>query len=232
MTAVAETATLVHGYTMADVDRAAAKAAASNSSRSPLPWEDRYEAAWMGIVEALYSATAHVDFPALVLVGLKAVSDESHAYRQAHGMAGASKRDGVPSVSFSKYWSTRGSDRDFTDDIAERLAIPAVLSLLTADEYQAIAALAAHGTQERAARALGMHPLKLHARVKSARHRIIQAWLAPETPRDTSIRSRDSDTCRYGHSRAEHSFVRPNDGGIRCRICERNRDRRRAARSS
>lgn len=231
MSTVAETATLVHGYTMAQVERAAAKAAATNSSHSPLSWDDRYEAAWMGVVEALYGEVTRPDFAALVLAGLKAVSDENHAYRQAHGMGGASKRDGQPSVSFSKYWSTRGSDWDFTDEIAERLSLPVVLGLLTPKQYEAIAALAAHGTQERAAQALGVPALTLHAQVKDARRRIIKAWFAPETPHDTSIRTRDSETCRYGHSRAEHSFVRPNDGGVRCRMCERNRKRRKTARS-
>lgn len=227
---VAETATLVHGFTMADLDKAAKKAAATNSSFSLLQWEDRYDAAWMAIVESLYAAIERPTFRELVLVGLKAVSSENHAHRSTHGLGGAHRRDGDVSPSFKTYWTRRG-DSDFTDAIAERLALRTVLGLLDGRQYEVIVALAVHGTQEKAAQALGIHPLTVNRRVKAARRIMIDAWFAPETPPDTSIRSRDAETCRYGHSRAEHSFVRPNDGGIRCRVCERNRSRRRKARS-
>lgn len=224
MSFVADTATLAHGFTMADLHRAARQAAGGSGARSPLPWDERYEIAWMAIAEAIYESDERPNLP---LVGMQAISKESHSYRSFHGLEGASARDGDRAPSFIKFWAPRGSE-DFTDTIVERLSLPAVLSLLSSEEYEVLAALAAHGTQLKVAEVLRLSPALVNQRVKSGRQRVIAAWIAPDTPRDISIKNRDSDTCRYGHLRSEHSFARK-DGGIRCRLCERARSRRRGA---
>lgn len=230
MTAVAEVATLAWGYTLDDVNRLARQAASATRSRGGTAFgQDRYEEAWCGIVEKLYEATEHPERRDLFVAGYEAVSAQWTQHMQSH-QARWVNGEPITGPNFEKYWRpiTSASDDDFTDRVAERLALPQLLSLLTDLEYEALMAKSVHDKPEDAARALGIDRTTLYRRVKSAREKILTAWYAPETPHEHKV----GETCGSGHSRAEHGiqYVRK-DGSLtwHCRICKRNNKRRRAA---
>lgn len=229
---VAEIATVAWGYTMADIDRIAKSVARYSGNVSWLGdrgFGERVDAAWFGIAERLYDIDAYPDEPAerdLFIAGRIAVNQQEQQDRQAHGI---NKSDDFKErKSFGTYWRTVAAPtEDFTDRIAERLALPQALKLLELEEYEAIAALAAFGTYRAASEALGIGENLLWKRISSARRTIIAAWIAPETPPE---KPKPGTTCRAGHPRAEHGFQEKisADGRTawRCRICRRKSIRR------
>jgi hypothetical protein len=228
---VAETATLAHGYTMAEIDRLSdvAVAMAGRMYRGTmLDATDRKEAAWFGIVDMLYSATSYPDGYTLIQAGTAAIRTETN---QAFRHGGVDKNSGADAANFAKYWLpvTRPSG-DFTDGIVERMALPPVLGVLTAPEYEAIAALATYGSQKAGAEALGIQAGAFSGRIQRARRRIVEVWLEHETPANTARRSTSDEQCAYGHDRAEHGYKDPKKGWWRCRVCVRNGQRRHRAR--
>lgn len=223
MSLVAETATLVHGYTMADLDRAARIAAGKSFSRV-LPEVDRYEAAWHAIAELLYSAPASPTFRDLLDAGRDAINRENKSHWQNHGISQDTRQH---TGSYERYWEgiapTVGRHgrwpEDFTEAATERLALPQVLGLLNEDEYEAIATLAVHGSRRAAMTALGIGSTTLDRRLTSARRRIVEAWFAPDRPPQ-----REAGKCKWGHSWAEHGYLGV-DGKRRCRECKRRSSR-------
>lgn len=219
MSTVAETATLVHGFTMADVERAAHIAA--NQAVRLMPYWDRYDLAWSGVVEHLYSATEAPTRRELINHGLEAVNSETLSHLQQHGMRSSSPREpNQRGAHFDKYWRKVSEVEDFTDKITERLALPQVLGQLTAIEYQVVAALAAHGNQADAIAALGISRAHFQRNLRSARATVTALWVAPETPRGLGPGSQAKGLCRYGHLLDEHGFDSA-DGRRRCGICRR-----------
>lgn len=224
MSFVAETATLVHGFTMADVERASRTAASRAQTSSHLSWNERYDIAWMAIVEAIYDSDGPPE-EGLTKVGLRAVGAEGTALLRQHGL-GANRGEDEFTPRFTAYWIRR-PDTDFTDKIVERLSLPQVLSTLTPLQYEALAALAVYGSQKAAAEALGVEITVFYNRTRKARSRAIAAWFGDETPRAPVAHS--GDACQAGHSRSEWSVVLAS-GIVGCRKCNRNAARRRRAR--
>lgn len=69
------------------------------------------------------------------------------------------------------------------DAVVERLTLPHLLAAMTPGQQTAIAALAAHdGDRRAAAEALGMAEPALRFQVRAARRRAMAAWLDGETP--------------------------------------------------
>lgn len=226
MSTVAQTATLAHGYTMADID-GCTRSAMNISYRSwMLEWNDRWETAWDGIVVHLYRADAAPTRHELVTAGLNALGAMADAYWHHHGINPRTREMGA---NVARFWlaPVGGQLADFTDSIAERLALPQVLAVLTDLEYEAIAALAAHGSNTAAAAALGITTKTFSARVNAARRRFVETWLDHETP----PRAADlTQTCRAGHPRDdENGYVINGGRHWRCRTCGRARDRKRKA---
>lgn len=120
---------------------------------------------------------------------------------------------------FLQYWlPITAPMSDFTDRIVEREALPQVLSKLTPREYEAIATLAAYGSQKAAAEALGLTSRAFGMRLWNARMRLWRFWFEHETPPPRSRTS--ATTCRYGHLKAEHGFI-DNHGTVAYRRCAR-----------
>ncbi len=226
MSLVAETATLVHGFTMADLDRIARAASRLRHYIRSVDENDRYECAWHAAAERLYSSVEPPRYMDLVLAGLTAIQKEVGAHLRHHGI---DRNTWEPAPRFTLYWDASTVDRpgrwpeDFTDHVTERMALPQVLGLLTAMEYEAVSALAAHGSQVAAASAVGVSPHVFQQRIGRARRRIAEAWLAPDQPRQ-----RRANACLSGHDRAEHGFMDEHGRWV-CRTCKRNSHRRRRA---
>lgn len=228
MSIVAETATLAHGYTMAQVENFTRIVVKSCRIGYILDEVDRWDHAWFGIVEKLYGDSSAPTRNDLINAGYTAIERATATEFRHHGRSGGVGTEGH---GFRKYWlPVTGGNEDFTDRIAERLALPQVLAELTDREYQIIAAHAAHGSPAAAAAALGMSGSAYRTKLSQARKRLQALWFEHETPRAYGSHG-SSDQCRYGHSRTEHSYRKPN-GKQQCRLCGRNAERRRMARMS
>lgn len=224
MSAVAEIAEVRWGYTMDDIDRLCRRV--FNKTRRTYLFDhvDHLSAAWFGITECLFDSIVRPTEADLIAAGIQRVASESAASRQFYGINPSAPESQGPR--FAVFWRREGHD-DFTDVIAERESLPRVLSVLNDDLYEAIVTLAAYGNMAEAAKAIGMEYRPYYKRVARARAKLIEAWFAPEHP--ANLGNGFGDTCRSGHSRAEHS--RRNEAGLNiCRICARNAERRWAAR--
>lgn len=245
MTSVAQIATLAYGYSMADIDRIANAAARRHRStrRSFTDRDDHPNIAWDAIVDRLYSwpytATSPVFFD-LFTAALDALRRAEQAQTHHYGIPVA----GEEAAHFTKYWSSVGGwskttrrrkstwvegAGDFTDHICEALALPRALAVLSADEYDAIATLAAfNNSNAAAAQALGWKYGTFTTRTDAARKAIKEVWFEGETPVRKSLANKDLE-CKAGHSRAEHGFREVN-GQWRCRVCTKLKVRRARAR--
>ena len=218
---VAEVAEVRWGYTMDDIDRLARRV--FNRTRKSYLYDhaDRLGAAWFGIVEHLFETVEKPTERELIQAGTSRVSMESNANRTFYGI-NADLNDEGPR--FTMYWRTSGERTDgFSDRIADRESLPRVLEVLNLDLYEAIVTLAAYGNMGEAAKALGISYNVFHKRITRARSKLIEAWYAPEHP--PTKPNGYGDTCRAGHSRAEHTY-RNVDGANVCRICSRTAARK------
>ena len=216
-------ALLVHGYTMGDVERVARIAVTRCRINVGPSWSDRYEVAWHGVCEALYSAEEPPDTHALIAAGWQAIYDEVEADMRHHGMRAETYDIGPRVVA---YWSTGGRTRDpFSDKVIERLAAIQILPMLTPEQCAAVLALAVHDSVREAAEALGIEYKTMSSRLCSARDRFRHWWHEGETPvthKDTT------ETCRQGHPVGE--FGKVSAGGLRyCTKCRADYKRRRRA---
>ncbi|MDI6908633.1 hypothetical protein [Nocardioides sp.] len=235
---IAQTATLAHGYTMDDLNRATGTAVRQSRGGRALDYvtpNHRWDCAWFGVVEHLYASEGPPEFFDLVDAGRRAIRAAAEDDARERGVLKSNRPN--PGRRYSlrsghmKYWinDNRTKSADFTERTVERLALPQVLALLSEIEYEAIAAMAVHGTQSAAAAALGLGHSAFETRLYRARERILRAWLEGETP--WSLRNVDLNyECRAGHLRTEHGFRLNGDGPWRCRACIRNAGRRRKAR--
>lgn len=226
MTTTAEMATLVHGYTMADVEDIANHACriSFRFGGYHLDESDRRETAWFAVVEHLYTAAAPPPRADLLGSGVNALTRAINAQLRE---AGWNSQAAAERANFVKYWRPRGGETDFTDRLVELLTLPQLLGCLSDVQYEAIAALAAHGSAISAAKALDMNYQSFYSRILAARRKCLAAWFDDETP----PRPKDvEDTCRVGHARAEHGYRHVTSGAWQCRKCANDALRRRRAR--
>lgn len=225
MTTVGETATLAWGYTMAEIDGMAHLAARARAS-GLIDDEEAIAVAWHAIVVALYEADEEPSRYEVVRAGMHALRQEKDKLRSFYGIGsypkGGGERAGMPK--FHTYWGVRlDGDDGFSERIVERLALPAVLSVLTPKQYEAISTLAAfNGDRHEAAAALGLTVDGLDSRLRFARRILLALWLEGETPRR---KKPVEGMCRAGHPRAEHS-VRDSYNRWKCVTCQRGYSRR------
>lgn len=223
MSTTAQIATLAHGFTMAEIDKMAWKVTQIHPSRM-VSFDEVAAIAWHGIVVALYEAETPPKRYDLVAAGLSAVHHEHQRMTQMYGI---SSRGGA-APNFVRYWSDRNGGGDFTDRIAERLALPAVLGELTPMGYEAISTLAAFdGDMHAAAAAIGVGYTTFESRIVRARRQLEALWFEHETPRSRAPGGKDK--CVNGHSRAEHGH-RDKRGSWVCRPCHKSAKRRFLAR--
>ncbi len=219
-TLVAQTAEVRWGYTMDDIDRLARRVYNRTRSNYLFDQSDRYSAAWFGIVEHLFESVELPTPADLIQAGTRRVGDESRLNQSFYGYRADMPNKEAPR--FVTYWR-RGGQSDFTDRIAEREALPKVLAVLNTTLYEAIVTLAAFDNMSDAARALGISDKAFEHRIKRARAALISAWFAPEHP---PVKGNGyGDTCRAGHSRAEHSYKNARGANV-CRECMRVARRR------
>lgn len=223
MSTLAQTAELVWGYTMADVDNLAWGAIKRNPRAAFIDTEERYAAAWHAIVVALYDNDDSPTFHELLMAGLRALDEMRKEEAHHHGRAAGTHNGEAPN--FVTYWRAQEQPSDgFSDHLTEVLALPAVLGVLTPEQYEAITTLAMYDNDiTAAANALGLTYGRFYKRVHAARRKIKEAWFGDETPIQ---RGNPADTCRSGHPRARFGEQLTN-GTWRCRKCRSSETTRR-----
>ncbi|GAB3663460.1 hypothetical protein GCM10027596_26650 [Nocardioides korecus] len=253
---IAQTATLTHGFTLADVERAARIAVSKHVfSCGLLEDEERYNSAWHGIAVHLYECgcgwdeqqcnrTGGVIFRDLLFAGIHGIDEALNAAGHHHGRPRGGAVGTAPN--FVRYWGSeppaytlpsrrpkyRESDADFVSQICNRFLLREALAVLTADQYDAIATLAAFDNdREAAADALGLSATTYSGRVARARKLMVEVWfngqpeLAPPVVDPVT-------QCKRGHARDEHGYQRGKGGASKwgCRECDRITGRERARR--
>lgn len=228
---VAHQATLVHGWTLADVNRAAGIAVSKHRFSASIDFEDRIDCAWHGVVVELYTRADPPTFHELLRAGIDELNKELGNYRKQYGRP---DEDGPTTPNFRRYWlppirQKHWCDDGFSERLCEHIALRDALAVLTPEHYEAIVTLAAFdNVGARAAEALGMDYKVFMSRIYRARKAMAKVWYDDETPPPRNPHG--PDTCMRGHSRAEHGKRRPSDGVWVCLECDRASCRRAARR--
>lgn len=169
------------GYTLTDVDRLA-RTANYTVWATAMDIDDRNDAAWHGVVEALYAAEHWVPHYELVAAGQRAIwralEDNARHHGRRPDRAAETRR------SFEAYWVdwTRFHSPSPEWSVIERTALYQVFPKLPTREREALLALATHGDYGTAAAAAGMSRSLLTVTLSHARRRFIALWLEGETP--------------------------------------------------
>lgn len=230
------------GYTLADIDRMARAACTADRTLSS-DATTRYDTAWSAIALAICEATQPPTRADLVRTGWQAIYADVRASRQMYGIDTTDRSGEVASAPrMVAYW-TRIPHDGACEDRIDRIALDQILATLWDIEYDAIHALAAHGTYQAAADTLGITYKALVRNVNAARARFRRRWYAPDTA--PKIRHTDRRVAAYGreaatHCSAGHEWTPENtrwDRGRtaasakvrRCRDCERDRAQARRA---
>lgn len=236
MSDVAEIATVVHGYSMADINRIARMAVSKHRFSQSLNWDDRMASAWHGIVVELCERQDPPTFTELLHAGINEIAHDQDRRDQFLGRPDA---DGQSSPNFTRYWGERPStlrplskrrlsfDDGFSERLCENLSLVNVLTVLTPDQYEAIVTLAVFDNDgPRAAENLGLTRKAFQHRLYTGRAAIKKAWFDDETPpkRQAGV------TCKSGHLRSKHGLYREKYRQWTCLECKRAAQRKRERR--
>lgn len=225
MTTIAETATLRGGFTMADVDRLAKVAAYRHGGATD--YEDRYDAAWFGIVSELYGEGEPTERD-LLWAGIRAVQENADERNQAQGRSRRHGYEYGSGPAFGKFWNDRVVTPSHEDGVVEKAALAQALATLTPEQYEALAAAAVCDTLHAATEALSLTPDVFLRRYYAAREQIRALWHEGETPR---VPRATADMCGSNHPREVHGRVGPT-GHRYCQECQRLAKARRRARGA
>lgn len=232
---LAATATLVHDFTLADVDRAARTAVKKDTwAKGWISDEERQEVAWFSVVEYLYDCSCGagsrtcVEFTFLDL--LKAASAGlGKASNEARSRSGKLK-DGTDELSpnFMKFWlpvmrQKHRTDDGFSNQLCNRMVLREALAALNPQQYEVIAALAAYDSGPKAAEALGLNYFTYATRLRKARQIMTEVWLTGDDAPPPK-----TNTCKRGHDREKYGQQVERKGRLtwQCDECKRITDRR------
>lgn len=172
---------LRHGLTLDDLDRAAAIATRINGHMAG-DLAERYDIAWCGAAEHLYSAVGPLSRDDLVRAGSESINDwmrdtiSSHGISRRHGgQAGSAPR-------FATYW-TPSPSLGIEDRTVEAIALSQIWTRLAPGQRRAIASLAAHGGNvEAAAAAMATSRKNFQTHLNQGRRLFRRLWHEGEKP--------------------------------------------------
>lgn len=175
------TAEVRHGYTL-DHLRKLARITVAKSFARAADYHDRYDAAWGGIVEALYAADEPPTDRDLIGAGLHTLGQYTAAENREHGIN--TNRDDHRSPNFERYWwyATRPHPSPEAGCV-ERLSLWQVCVELSGREQQLVLALAAHDDYRNAAAAVDLPYPSYVSYMSKIRRKFASILLDGETPR-------------------------------------------------
>ncbi len=227
MSAIGETATIRGDYSMAELDRLAMAAARRHGGAADQ--SDSYEAAWFAIVEELYAADETPTERDLIYAGVRGVQ-RLHAERnQAQGRSQRRGREFGSSPAFVTFWNDHLVTPSHEDGVVEKTALAQVLSTLSGEQYEVLAAAAVCENLTQAATALGMPYWKFIDRFYAVRAACRALWFEGEEA--PPVGTPTEDACGSGHSKDVHARTGPT-GHNYCAECQRLAKKRRRARGS
>ncbi len=213
---------LRHGYTLADLHQMTAAALKADRSMA-MDYHDRRDIAWSAIVEALYAAPHWPQRHTLIRAGWQAIYDEVRANRRHAGYRDREWDTGVGTAArFATYWAGLGGVTHSPEErIVERVALPAILDVLSPAEREALAALAARdGDRDRAAADLGITLAAFNRRLQVGRRRCLALWLEGETPHRVALRRPDRRSHRGDVAECGTTAAARRHRSRRERLCE------------
>jgi DNA-binding CsgD family transcriptional regulator len=174
-------AELRHGYLLEDLQQIARTAAHTAWAKSS-DFDDRFEAAWSGVVDHLYSAREAPSRHDLMRAGWDAVGRYVAGELHHHGRP----RDGsfhATGTRFQAFWWSQSEPTPSPEGrVVERTALAQILPRLTPRQREALFALAAHDDYALAAQALGMSYRSFYTQIWNARRRFLELWHEGEEP--------------------------------------------------
>jgi hypothetical protein len=181
-----------HGYSIEHIDRLT-RVATKRAFGAGLDPDERYAAAWHGVVVALCESSTPPSPRVLIRAGGRAILQAEEAEQ---GYLGYNQRDvwagSMASGRFAKYWTPGTGPRP--EDIIDPIAMRQILPRLSELERQALMLLALLESYADAAAAAGVSYSTFHARLIRARTTFFKLWFQPETPsrmqRDQRVPSR------------------------------------------
>lgn len=174
--------TLKHGYNIADVHRLA-HVALRRLVGGRLDYQSRYELAWSGIAECLYTAPDDQPPtpPDLIAAGAYSVSRHVQSEMHHHGRDRNNLGEEMPR--FATYWIWMSAPAGSPERrVVEQTALWQIWAQLSDTHRQVLGALAVHGDYQAAAEALGRHPGTFNVHVSRARKAFLVLWHEGEEP--------------------------------------------------
>ncbi len=179
------------GFTLDDVGRLTYAALRYDTVTRSLDAGDRYEAAWFGIVERLWTAGEPPTRGELIHTGRLALNDLANDYRRIHGFPdsdrvrgdgpgrrGELERERAMRPRFATYWIGAHTDPEppFVTAVVDRIALRQVFAQLPRAQRTALLALALHRDYRGAAASLGRTEAHFSAMVDNARDTFLSLW--------------------------------------------------------
>lgn len=172
--------TLAHGYNLADLDRLT-RAAVWRVWGLHLDYRERYDLAWSGIVEHLYSSAEPPTPAELIGAGQDGIGGHVRAEARAHGRDHHNAYEEFRRYGAYWEWTARHAPSPETR-VVERTALWQIWPALTEGQRRVLLAIAAHGTRQAAANALGITQKTLTHHLYAARARFFALWHEGEEP--------------------------------------------------
>jgi hypothetical protein len=189
---------LRHGYTVADLERLARKAAFASRWRF-LPLSERRDIARFAIVEHLLTTPEGPEYWFLVSLGETAIwahVEKEGRYRGRY-IASSHVEPGTGMPRFHRYWTTAAQPtRSPEDRIVDVMALKQIWSRLSRPHQAVLLALAAHDDYQVAAASLGREYHGFVSTVSTARQQFLRLWHQHETPSRVWGRHRPNTTSR------------------------------------
>jgi uncharacterized protein (DUF433 family) len=192
---------LRHGYTLAELNDLAVRAARRGRFNQSSNLGDRVNAAWSAMAEHLYSSPTAPEVGDLIYVGWHAIGQMAHKDWQFIGRDTHDRYAGTRH-NFVRYWWTEASPTSGHEErLIDRVALWQIWDRMRPVHKEVLSALSVHEDYRRAAEALGKSPKTFAAQVAQARAAFLLLWHEGEAPsRPWGIDRRKSATSTDRHS--------------------------------
>jgi hypothetical protein len=169
----------LHGYTLHDIQRLTRLALHLDRWYTAGDMEERYDAVWFAIVEALLAADTQPSRSSLLRAGMEASDVLVRDEMRTHGRC--TLNIGQPMPRFHAYWNPSNTPSP-EPRIIDREALAQIWPQLQPRQQQALEALAATGDYDKAAAALGVTRGTFTVLISTGRRRFYSWWHEHETP--------------------------------------------------
>lgn len=147
-----------------------------------MDYDDRFAAAWGGVVEHLYACTEPPSSLELIQAGERALARMILDEYRHYGYAGRDGYAGAGSgTNYQRFWWTTPTPSP-ENRVVDRTALSQIWPRLSDGQREALAALAATEDYHAAAEALGITPGTFTQRISKARAAFLRLWHEGEEP--------------------------------------------------